>query len=63
MTNLEKIRQMSAAKMEYYINWICDNSTTCEKCPMYDVFCKENNEAYYQDRKRFADWLNEEAKE
>lgn len=63
MTNLEKIRKMSSSEIEYYINWMCDNSSTCEMCPMYAAFCKENNEIYFPDRKRFADWLNEEVKE
>lgn len=63
MTNIEKIRQMSVEEMESYINWICDNSTTCEMCPMYEVFCKENIKKCYWNRKRFAEWLNEEVKE
>lgn len=63
MTNLEKIRKMSAEEMEYYINWICDNTNKCETCLMYEVFCKENNKECYSNRKRFAYWLNEEVKE
>lgn len=61
MTNLEKIKQMYSE--EYYINWIYHNLVYSKICKMYEEFCKENNEIYITDRKRFADWLNEEVKE
>lgn len=63
MTNLEKIRNMTAEEIESYLNWICDNSKTCEMCFMYYAFCRENNKEYWTDRKRFSDWLDEEVNE
>ena len=63
MTNLEKIRQMSAEEIESYLNLICENARTCERCFMYRSFCKDQKMSFFMYEKKFTDWLNEEAKE